>query len=164
MHDRNDKRLNDRAIANVERLFKREDLTHTNTEALKELCCLKLADATRPVFAVFLLNCVGRLITYRELFSGRLGDSPFYPRKILAEIIAEDASGVVLAHYDPQQTSTVLAGRELRQLDELCQTLYNTGIELRDYIVVHEQTAISLREQNKLPAPGARMPFRRLCI
>jgi DNA repair protein RadC len=121
------------ASAILERALRRPGAALTSPELVAEY--LKFNIATRPyeVFVVLFLDNQHCLIDARELFRGTIDAASVYPREVVKEALALNASAVILAHNHPsgiaepsqadhnitQKITAALSLVEIRTLDHM---------------------------------------------
>jgi DNA repair protein RadC len=121
------------AAAILKRALRRPGAALTSPDLVAEY--LKFNIATRPheVFVVLFLDNQHCLIDARELFRGTIDAASVYPREVVKEALALNASAVILAHNHPsgiaepsqadhnitQKITAALSLVEIRTLDHM---------------------------------------------
>lgn len=88
------------ALAHLSSLVK-GSLVLGSPSAVRDFLSVSLSDRTHEVFAVVFLDSQNRVIDVQELFRGSLTQTSVYPREVVIESLARQASGVILAHNHP---------------------------------------------------------------
>lgn len=73
----------------------------SSPEATKQFLELKLSGSEHEVFAAVFLDTRHRVIDYKELFRGTIDGASVYPREVVKEALAHNASAVIFAHNHP---------------------------------------------------------------
>jgi DNA repair protein RadC len=132
-------RYEQRAIATalraMERVMRDAGVTLDRPGAVVDYLQLRLAKLEHEVFALLYLDAQNRLIAYEELFRGTVSQTAVYPREIIKQVLAHNASAVVLAHNHPSgQAEPSAADRALTEV--LKKALQVIGASVLDHIIV----------------------------
>jgi proteasome lid subunit RPN8/RPN11 len=68
---------------------------------VREFLKMKLSALDHEVCAAIFLDARDRMIEYRELFRGTIDGATVYPREVVREALALNASALVIAHNHP---------------------------------------------------------------
>lgn len=116
------------------------------TDTVKEFCQLNIGSYPHAVYGALFLDSRNRLIQFKDLFKGALNRSTVYPRKIVAEAIALEASSVVITRNHP--TGDVTPSKEdLRLTRKIHTLLFILDIKLIDHIIVSADESFSFFEE-----------------
>lgn len=111
----------------------------------KAFLALKLAQLEHEVFAVIFLNARHGIITYGELFRGTISGASVYPREVVKESLAVNASAVIFAHNHPSGNPQPSAA-DKQLTTRLVAALDLVGIRVLDHIVVGGTDTYSFAE------------------
>lgn len=129
---------------------------HLLKETVK-ICCAQdilplLADIStkqQEYFVCISLNGATELIEKRVVTIGLLNQSQVHPREVFADVIADRAAAVILAHNhpsgDPQPSD---ADRKLHE--RLTAAAEILGLRILDHIIISRKGYFSFQEQNLL--------------
>lgn len=108
-----------------------------------------IAGKTQEHFVCISLNGANEVIKTRVVTIGLLDKSPIHPREVFADVIADRAASVILAHNHPSgELSPSEADLKIhRQLMEAGQIL---GIRVLDHVIVTRKGFCSFRESGIL--------------
>ena len=81
--------------------IKRPNNFITSVKDTKAFFTLKLSELEHEVFSILFLNNKHAVIKYKEMFRGTVDSASVYPREVVKEALAYNASAVVLAHNHP---------------------------------------------------------------
>lgn len=123
--------------------------TLANPEDVRDFLAVQLGDESHEVFAVLFLDNRNRLIEYRELFRGTVDGASVYPREVVKDAIALNATSVVLAHNHPSGVAEPSAADE-QITRRLKAALALVDIRVLDHLVVGGGDAISFAERGLL--------------
>lgn len=118
-------------------------------EAARDFVRLRLADRPHEVFAVLFLDVQNRVITYQEMFRGTLTQTSVYPREVVIEALACQASAVILTHNHPSGSATPSRADELLT-STLKQALALVDVRVLDHLVVTRSQVLSFAETGLL--------------
>ncbi len=118
-------------------------------EAARDFVRLRLADRPHEVFAVLFLDVQNRVIAYQEMFRGTLTQTSVYPREVVIEALACQASAVILVHNHPSGLATPSRADELLT-STLKQALALVDVRVLDHLVVTRSQVLSFAETGLL--------------
>ena len=78
--------------------IKRPNNFITSVKDTKAFFTLKLSELEHEVFSILFLNNKHAVIKYKEMFRGTVDSASVYPREVVKEALAYNASAVILAH------------------------------------------------------------------
>ena len=89
------------------------------------------------------------MIGYRELFRGTVDGAKVYPREVVREVMAANASAVIFAHCHPSgNTETSQADRNITQ--RLKDALALIEVRVLDHLIIGQGEGTSLAERGLL--------------
>ncbi|OQW85807.1 MAG: DNA repair protein RadC [Rhodoferax ferrireducens] len=118
-------------------------------EAARDFVRLRLADRAHEVFACLFLDVQNRVIDYQELFRGTLTQTSVYPREVLIEALACQASAVIMVHNHPSGCANPSRADELLT-HTLKQALALVDVRVLDHLIVTRTTVLSFAERGLL--------------
>lgn len=118
-------------------------------EAARDFVRLRLADRPHEVFACLFLDVQNRVIDYQELFRGTLTQTSVYPREVVIEALACQASAVILVHNHPSGCANPSRADELLT-QTLKQALGLVDVRVLDHFIVTRATVLSFAERGLL--------------
>lgn len=127
----------------------RETDALASPEAARDFVRLRLADRQHEVFAVLFLNVQNRVVDYQEMFRGTLTQTSVYPREVVIEALACQASGVILVHNHPSGSASPSRADELLT-QTLKQALALVDVRVLDHLVVTRSQVLSFAETGLL--------------
>lgn len=138
------------AAAILKRALRRPGAALTSPHLVAEY--LKFNIATRPheVFVVLFLDNQHCLIDARELFRGTIDAASVYPREIVKEALALNASAVILAHNHPSgiaEPST--ADRNITH--KIKDALALVEIRTLDHVIIGGTSHMSFADRGLMP-------------
>ncbi|MEI6208568.1 MAG: DNA repair protein RadC [Desulfuromonadales bacterium] len=107
------------------------------------------ADRKQEHFLSITVNGANEVLNVRVVSIGLVDRTPVHPREVFADVVADRASGIIVAHNHPAgslepSSSDVEATRQLRQAGEIM------GIQLLDHIIFNRSGYFSFLESGKL--------------
>ena len=118
-------------------------------EAARDFVRLQLAERPHEVFACLFLDVQNRVIDYQELFRGTLTQTSVYPREVLIEALACQASAVILVHNHPSGCANPSRADELLT-QTLKQALALVDVRVLDHLIVTRSSVLSFAERGLL--------------
>ncbi len=118
-------------------------------DAARDFVRLRLADRPHEVFACLFLDVQNRVIDYQEMFRGTLTQTSVYPREVLLEALACQASAVILVHNHPSGSAAPSRADELLT-QTLKQALALVDVRVLDHFVVTRTKVFSFAESGLL--------------
>ena len=118
----------------------------SNPKDTRTFLKFKLSTLEYEVFAVIFLNNRHQIITYKELFRGTIDGASVYPREVVKEALAVNATSIIIAHNHPSGVA------EPSQADEritlrLKEALGFMDIRLLDHLIIGFDETVSLAER-----------------
>ena len=124
-------------------------VTLSSPQDVKDYLRLEIGLLEYEVFCVIFLDAQHRVIELRQMFRGTVSQTSVYPREVVKEALALNASAVVLAHNHPSGVA------EPSRADEhLTQTLKTAlqmvDVRVLDHLVVSANVVVSFAERGLL--------------
>jgi DNA repair protein RadC len=116
---------------------------------VRDFLCLQLGDREHEVFAALFVNAQNRLIAYKELFRGTLTQASVYPREMVKEALAANASAVVFVHNHPSGLPEPSAADQVLTL-RLKEALETVDVRVLDHFIVAGEATMSFAERGLL--------------
>ncbi|TKG45051.1 hypothetical protein FC070_24755, partial [Vibrio tasmaniensis] len=88
------------------KLFVSEQTPLNSPELVKSFCQTSLASNESEVFGVIFLNSQHRVLRTKEMFNGTIDAASVYPREVVKESLATNASAVIFYHNHPSGDAT----------------------------------------------------------
>lgn len=110
---------------------------------------MKLGSREYEVFVVVMLDTQHRLIEALEMFRGTIDAASVYPREVVKEVLARNASAVILAHNHPSGVAEPSAADRLLT-DRLKNALSLVDVRVLDHLVVAGADITSFAERGWL--------------
>jgi DNA repair protein RadC len=121
------------------RMFSRESIEITRVEQSRRYVELKLSGNEHEVFAVIMLDSKHRVIDYHEMFRGTVNSASVYPREVLKQALADNASAVIFAHNHPSGGTTP-SDADKQITSKLEEALGLVDIKVLDHLIVGDGT------------------------
>lgn len=142
------------AVHEMARRALREDLAArellTTPQSVRDYLRLSLAGLGHEVFFALWLDAQNCLIAAEELFRGTLTQTSVYPREVVKRALAQNASGVILAHNHPSgQPEPSPADLTLTGVLKTALSLVDVRL-LDHFIVAGTRRPLSLAERGVL--------------
>ena len=107
------------------------------------------ADRKQEHFLSITVNGANEVLNVRVVSIGLVDRAPVHPREVFADVVADRASGIIVAHNHPAgslepSSSDVETTRQLRQAGEIM------GIQLLDHIIFNRSGYFSFLESGRL--------------
>jgi len=107
------------------------------------------ADRRQEHFLSITINGANEVLNVRVVSIGLVDRSPVHPREVFADVVADRASGIIVAHNHPAgslepSAADVDATHQLRQAGEI------VGIQLLDHIIFNRSGYFSFLESGRL--------------
>jgi DNA repair protein RadC len=112
----------------------RESIFSSPTQ-VKEFLQAKIGRLPHEVFLCLYLDSRLHLIEYQELFRGTITHTAVYPREILKEALARNASALIVAHNHPSG-NPLPSFADQKLTKNLISALHLVDIELVDHCIV----------------------------
>lgn len=117
--------------------------------AVRDFLALRLSGRKSEVFVGLFLSNQNRLLSYRELFQGTLGQTAVHPREVVRTALDLNAGAIIFAHNHPSGLAEPShADRVLT--DTLRDVLKPLDIRVLDHLVVTESDVVSFAERGFL--------------
>ena len=113
---------------------------------VKQYLIAKLSGMAHEVMAVMFLDSHYKLIEYKEMFHGTLGQASVYPREIVKMALRLNSSAVILAHNHPSGNPTESMA-DINLTNHIQKSLQLVDIKLLDHIVVGAADISSFAEK-----------------
>ena len=134
----------DAAIDIIQERFKRKAI-FTNVDDTKIFLACKMANYSREVFSVLLLDSQHQLLEYKELFFGTIDSASVYPREIAKAALESNAVAVILAHNHPSGVAEP-SQADIAITEKIQRALNLVDIRTLDHIIVGKsQTSLAER-------------------
>jgi len=104
-----------------------------------------IASRQQEYFVCISLNGANEVIEKRVVTIGLLDKSPVHPREVFADVIADRAAAVILAHNHPSGELRP-SEADLRMHEQLAQAGEILGIRILDHIIVARKGYFSFQE------------------
>ena len=107
------------------------------------------ADRKQEHFIAITINGANEVLNVRVVSIGLIDRTPVHPREVYADVVADRASGIIVAHNHPSgslepSAADVEATQQLRQAGEI------VGIQLLDHIIFNRTAYFSFLESGIL--------------
>lgn len=121
----------------------------SSPHAVLNFARVKLAGRPREAFLVIFLNNKNRVIAYKIIQEGTVDRAIIYPRRLIEEALAYQATGVILVHNHPSgEPEPSLEDKQLtRSLIEAARTI---DLRILDHIIVGREGYCSFLEKGFL--------------
>ena len=121
----------------------------SNPKDTRTFLKFKLSTLEYEVFAVIFLNNRHRIITYKELFRGTIDGASVYPREVVKEALAVNATSIIIAHNHPSGSlrpseEDIKLTKKIKQAGELLD------IKVLDHIIAGENNYYSFADEGLL--------------
>ena len=103
-------------------------------------------DPQHEVFVGIFLDNRHRMITYKELFRGTIDGASVYPREVVKEALAVNATAMIIAHNHPSGVAEPSKADENITL-RLKEALGFMDIRLLDHLIIGCDEIVSLAER-----------------
>lgn len=107
------------------------------------------ADRKQEHFLVISLNGANEVMNVRVITIGLVNKTQVHPREVFADVIAERASAVILAHNHPSGNLEP-SDDDLKITNQLVDAGKLLGIKVLDHIIFTSRNYVSLQEKGKL--------------
>ena len=105
-----------------------------------------IADKKQEHFLCLSLNGANELINNRVVTVGLLNSSQVHPREVFADVIADRAASVIVAHNHPSGSLKPSAD-DIKITKQLIDSAKILGISLLDHIIISKKGYVSLKEK-----------------
>lgn len=121
----------------------------TDLRTIREFIRMRLRDLPHEIFAALYLDHRNRVLHFQELFRGSIDSTTVYPREVVKEALAHNATSIIVAHNHPSGIE------EPSQADQfmtrlLRQALATVEIRLLDHLIVGDGVVTSMAERGFL--------------
>ncbi len=108
-----------------------------------------IAEKKQEHFLCLSLNGANELISNRVVTVGLLNSSQVHPREVFADVIADRAASVIVAHNHPSGTLKP-SSDDIKITKQLIDSAKILGISFLDHIIISKKGFISLKEKGYL--------------
>lgn len=133
------------ALSHLERSVRHSYFLHGPC-AVRDFLQVLLADRPHEVFTVVFLDAQNQVIDALEMFRGSLTQTSVYPREVVIESLARQASGVILAHNHPSG-SPEPSTADIALTKTLQSALSLVDVRVLDHFIVTRSGLVSLAER-----------------
>lgn len=127
-----------------------ENVNHSdvisNPSDTREFLKYKISTREHEVFVGIFLDNRHRMITYKELFRGTIDGASVYPREVVKEALAVNATAMIIAHNHPSGVAEPSKADENITL-RLKEALGFMDIRLLDHLIIGCDEIVSLAER-----------------
>lgn len=117
----------------------------SSPQEVKDYLRLEIGVLEYEVFCLLMLDVSHRLIALKQLFRGSVTQTAVYPREVVREVLACNASAVILAHNHP--SGSVEPSRADEHLTQtLKSALALVDVRVLDHLVVGDKAISSFAE------------------
>jgi DNA repair protein RadC len=115
-------------------------------DSMRAFLIAQLRDRPYEVFCCLYLNNRHRLIAFEELFRGTLDTTSIYTREVVRQVLAHNATAVVLAHNHPSGVPEASPADQAvtRRLKE---ALSHVDVRVLDHVVVGDTRCLSFADR-----------------
>lgn len=122
----------------------------TSSSQAKDLLQAKIAHLPHEVFVCLYLDSCNRLIECQTIFRGSIAHTAVYPREIIKESLARNASALIVAHNHP--SGSPLPSKDDENItDTLSKALSLVDIHLLDHCIVSAGGFFSFADAGLMP-------------
>ncbi len=148
MYTNQEKKVLDRASKIIESKITKQKV-FTAPGAVKDYCRYSLVHSEYEIFFMLLLDNKHALIKSIELFRGTIDQSAVYPREIIKEALAHNASAVIFAHNHPSGIAEP-SNSDKNITERLKSALELVDMRVLDHIIVGTRGCVSFAERGLL--------------
>ena len=132
----------------LETRFKRSNYL-TNPHHTRDYLTIILAEQTRELFGMILLDNQHGILGFEILFQGTIDGAAVYPREIVKSALKHNAAAVILTHNHPSGTAEPSdADRAITQ--RIISALNTVDIRVLDHLIVGGTQIVSFAERGLL--------------
>ncbi len=106
-----------------------------SSRIVRDYCRALFTGVTVEKFYLLSLDSQLKLLDARVIAEGTIGEVPVYPREVIACLLRLNASGAVITHNHPGQSSAP-SEADIRLTCQLQQLMNELGIVLYDHVIV----------------------------
>jgi DNA repair protein RadC len=107
------------------------------------------ADRKQEHFLSITINGANEVLNVRVVSIGLVDRSPVHPREVFADVVADRASGIIVAHNHPAGSLEPSAA-DVEATQQLSQAGEVMGIQLLDHIIFNRNSYFSFLESGQL--------------
>jgi DNA repair protein RadC len=133
------------ALAILETLFKKQDLSATSPDNVKDFCRLHFGHLEHEEFGLLFLDNQHQLIKYESVAKGTVDGASVYPREIVKAVLACNACALIAYHNHPSGLLSP-SDADIRITKKLRDALGLIDVRILDHIIVSNQGAYSFAE------------------
>jgi DNA repair protein RadC len=124
------------------------DVIH-NPRDVRQFLLHRLGHYKTEQFAVLYLDSANRMLEFQVLFSGTVNSVRVYPRVVIQQALAVNASALIISHNHPSG-SWELSAQDIDLTLDLRDLVEKLDIRILDHMVVAQGVVISMVEQGLL--------------
>ena len=120
-----------------------------STEAAGRYLVPKFLGARNEEVYLVLLDDKRKVLHCAKLFEGTVNAAPITVKKVVAEVVAMNATGVILAHNHPGGLALPSSGDRI-VTEKIARALYLMNVQLVDHIIVADGDYVSMADSGML--------------
>ena len=128
--------------------LRRSDVMHAPSD-VRQFLLGRLGHCKTEQFAVLYLDSANRILEFQILFSGTVNSVKVYPRVVVQQALAINASALIISHNHPSG-SWQLSAADIDLTQDLRELVEKLDIRILDHMVVAQGVVISMVEQGLL--------------
>ena len=117
-------------------------------EVAKRFLKCKLGGEAVEKFAVMFLDSSVKLIEFKILFTGTVGETSVYPREILRDVIRTNATAVIIAHNHPSGSIEPSTADKI-MTNRVKEVLKMIDVDVLDHMIVGGSSVYSFAEHGQ---------------
>jgi DNA repair protein RadC len=103
----------------------------------------QLRDADKEIFGMLLLDSQHQLIAFRKLFYGTINSASVYPRELVKQALADNATAVILVHNHPSGNAEP-SQADIQLTHNVKDAMALLDISVLDHFIVGDNHTVSL--------------------
>ncbi|TVU68533.1 DNA repair protein RadC [Vibrio tasmaniensis] len=128
------------------KLFISEQPALSSPDLVKSFCQTSLATSEHEVFGAIFLDSQHRVLRTKEMFHGTINAASVYPREVVKEALATNASAIIFYHNHPSGIAEP-SQADRRITRRLTDALGLVDINVLDHFVVSFESVVSFAER-----------------
>ncbi len=120
-----------------------------STEAAGQYLVPKFMGASNEEVYLILLDDKRKVLRCAKLFEGTVNAAPITVKKVVAEVVAMNATGVILSHNHPGGLALPSAGDKI-VTEKIARALHLINVQLLDHIIVADGDYVSMADSGML--------------